>query len=481
MKSHYPLLIKNVKHGESSLEVRTPFSGNVIATFETANHDVVELALSTADELFKDRSRWLTVERRLSILNKTVLIMEERFEQLAREAAAEGGKPLQDSRVEVDRAIDGVRTSIECLRSDGGREIPMNKNLASINRLAFTTFEPIGPVVAVSAFNHPLNLIVHQVVPAIAAGNPVIVKPAEDTPISCYNFINILHEAGLPKAWCQSLIVHDIDVATSLVTDSRVGFFSFIGSSRIGWMLRSKLAAGTRCALEHGGAAPVILTEDANLDKAIPLLAKGGFYHAGQVCVSVQRVFCHKNIAKKVATRLAAYVEKMKVGDPLDEETEIGPLIRTREVNRIHEWVIEAGKSGAKIYSGGNPLSESCYSPTVIFNPPQEVQVSRLEIFGPVVCIYSYSNIDSAIKQANSLPLAFQSAVFTQDLDKALYISQRLNASAVMINDHTAFRTDWMPFAGLKESGLGTGGIPYTFHEMQTEKMTVFNSNSILS
>jgi len=480
MKSHYPLMIANVQHSDNSLEVRAPFSGQVIATVETANISAVEMALSTADMLFKNRSAWLSTEQRLSILDKTALIMEQRAEQLAQEAATEGGKPIQDSRIEVTRAIDGVKTCVDCLRNEAGREIPMNKNAATAHRRAYTTLEPIGPVVAVSAFNHPLNLIIHQVAPAIAAGNPVIIKPAEDTPISCYSFIEILYEAGLPEVWCQALVVQDMDVATALVTDSRVGFFSFIGSSRVGWMLRSKLSPGTRCALEHGGAAPVMVTEDADLEKTIPLLAKGGFYHAGQVCVSVQRVFCHQSIAKSVAKRLSSYVEKMQVGDPLDEKTEIGPLIRAREVNRVHEWVLEASKAGAKISTGGSPLSESCYPPTVIFEPPPEVMVSKAEIFGPVVCVYSYSDIDSAINRANSLPVAFQAAVFTQDVDKAFYISQRLNASAVMINDHTAFRADWMPFAGLKESGLGTGGIPYTFHEMQSEKMTVFHSNSIL-
>ena len=480
MKSHFSLMIPNVEHSDSVLEVCAPFNGQVIATIETADHAAVEMALTTADTLFRNRSAWLSAEKRISILEKAAKIMEECAESLASDAANEGGKPLQDSRVEVARAIDGVKTCVDCLRGEAGREIPMGKNAGSSHRLAFTRLEPIGPVVAVSAFNHPLNLIIHQVVPAIAVGNPVIVKPAEDTPLSCYRFVEILREAGLPEAWCQSLVVDDMDVATSLVTDSRVAFFSFIGSSRVGWMLRSKLAPGTRCALEHGGAAPVIITEDADIDKAIPLLAKGGFYHAGQVCVSVQRIFCHEGIAKKVAQRLASFAEKMQVGDPLDSNTEIGPLIRSREIDRVHEWVVEANKSGAEILTGGTPLSESCYPPTVLYNPPGEARVSREEIFGPVVCVYPYGDLDTAIEQANSLPVAFQSAVFTQDIDAALYISQRLDASAVMVNDHTAFRTDWMPFSGLRQSGMGVGGIPYTFHEMQTEKMTVFHSDAII-
>ncbi len=467
------------QRNSNSLNVYAPFDGQLIATLETANHAAVEKALSTAQALFQDRFHWLSIEQRIDILGKTAQLMEQQSESLALEAATEGGKPLLDSRVEVARAIEGVRNCIDCLRDNSGREIPMDLNAASSHRFAFTQREPIGPVVAVSAFNHPLNLIVHQVAPAIAAGNPVIIKPAEDTPLSCYRFVALLHEAGLPEAWCQALVVNDLDVATALVTDPRVAFFSFIGSARVGWMLRAQLAPGTRCALEHGGAAPVILAADADLDKAIPLLAKGGFYHAGQVCVSVQRVFCHKSVAREVAERLAQSVEQMRVGDPTSEATDIGPLIRSREVNRVNEWVVEARKAGAEILCGGVPLSESCYSPTVIYDPPNEVRVSQQEIFGPVVCVYPYDEMDAAIYRANALPFAFQAAVFTRNIDQALYASRRLNASAVMINDHTAFRVDWMPFAGLRQSGLGVGGIPYTFHEMQIEKLIVVQSDSI--
>jgi len=479
MEEHLSLMIPGVIHNDSKHEITAPFDNQLIATIESADQSAVELALTTSADLFRNRDAWLSKQQRIVILQKTAQLMAQQAESLAQSAAHEGGKPLLDSRVEVARAIDGVKTCIECVRTESGREIPMRINAASSHRLAFTQHEPIGPVVAVSAFNHPLNLIIHQVAPAIAAGNPVIIKPANDTPISCYRFVELLYEAGLPERWCQALFIDDMDVATALVTDPRVAFFSFIGSSRVGWMLRSKLAPGARCALEHGGAAPVIVTEKADIDKAIPLLAKGGFYHAGQVCVSVQRIFCHSKIAEALADRLATAANNMLVGDPLKEETEIGPLIRPHEVSRVDEWVKEARDSGAKLLCGGKVVSESCYAPTVIYNPHRDLRVSSEEIFGPVVCVYPYDDIGEAINRANALPLSFQSAVFTQNIDEALYISQRLNASAVMINDHTAFRTDWMPFAGLGQSGKGVGGIPYTFHEMQIEKMTVFHSESI--
>ncbi len=473
-----PLMIPSASSDGHTEEVRNPYNNELLATVETADQAAVDTALETAFNLFNNRNEWLPKKQRIKILTTAASIMEIRIEELTLEAAQEGGKPLADSRVEVLRAIDGVRGCVDCMRTGHGREIPMNINAASENRLAVTSHEPIGVVVAVSAFNHPLNLIVHQVGPAIAAGNPVIVKPAGDTPISCFNFISILREAGLPDAWCQPLATRSRDVSEALVTDKRVSFFSFIGSGRVGWMLRSKLAAGARCSLEHGGVAPVILTKNADLDAMLPLLTKGGLYHAGQVCVSVQRVFCEKDIAYQVATKLAELAKQMKVGDPSEEATEIGPIIRPEEIERIHQWVTEAKDAGAEILCGGEILANNCYAPTIIYNPDKNLKVSKLEIFGPVVCVFPWDNIDEAIQLANSLPYAFQASVMTKDIDLAFYASKRLNASAVMINDHTAFRVDWMPFAGLRESGLGVGGIPYSYHDMQVEKLIVVRSSA---
>jgi acyl-CoA reductase-like NAD-dependent aldehyde dehydrogenase len=241
-------------------------------------------------------------------------------------------------------------------------------------------------------------------------------------------------------------------------------------------MLRSQLAPGTRCALEHGGAAPVIVAPDADIDDALPLLTKGGFYHAGQVCVSVQRVFAHTSVARSVAKGLAGLAVELKVGDPVKPDTEVGPLIREAEVQRVDEWVQEATDEGAELLCGGRPVSDTCYAPTVLLNPPENTRVSNAEIFGPVVCVYDFDDIDDAIDRANALPFAFQSSVFTRDIDTAIRVSRRLAASAVMINDHTAFRVDWMPFAGLRQSGLGIGGIPYTMDDMQVEKLVVIRS-----
>jgi acyl-CoA reductase-like NAD-dependent aldehyde dehydrogenase len=345
--------------------------------------------------------------------------------------------------------------------------------------LAFTRFEPIGVVLAYSAFNHPLNLIVHQVGPAIAAGCPVIVKPAKATPLSCFRFVSILREAGLPDEWCQAMITAKQELATTMVADRRLGFFSFIGSGKVGWELRSKLAPGARCSLEHGGVAPVIVAEDADLDAALPLLCKGGFYHAGQVCVSVQRIYADKKNAQHLADRLAALATKLKVGDPTLPETEVGPLIRESEVRRVDDWVHEAADRGAKVLCGGQAVGMRCYAPTVLFDPPDDCRVSNHEVFGPVVCVYSYEKLDDAIARSNALPYAFQAAIFTKDIDTALRATRRLEAAAVMVNDHTAFRVDWMPFAGLRESGYGIGGIPFTMHDMQIKKLVVIKSKEL--
>jgi acyl-CoA reductase-like NAD-dependent aldehyde dehydrogenase len=478
MAEQFKLLVPGAT-ANGSIEVTAPFDGALIATIETGGSDAVDIALATAAALFRDKKNWLTAEQRIKVLDKTATIMQSRFEELAIGAAREGGKPLLDSRIEVTRAIDGIKNCIEVLRTGHGEEIPMQKNAASMQRLAFTTREPIGVVVALSAFNHPLNLAVHQIGPAIAAGCPVIIKPAGDTPLSCFRLIKILREAGLPAGWCQGIVTDGNDTATQLVSDARVAFFSFIGSAKVGWMLRSKLAPGTRCALEHGGVAPVIVAEDADLDDAVPLLAKAGFYHAGQVCVSVQRVYAQRMVARALAERIAAAGGKMKVGDPTLADTDVGPLIRHAETERVHQWVSEAVAQGAELICGGNKLSASTYAPTVLFNAPDDATLSRNEIFGPVIQVYAYDNIDAAIARANALDVSFQAAVFSTNINTCLYAFKHLNGSAIMINDHTAFRVDWMPFAGLKHSGYGVGGIAYTFRDMQIEKMLVMRSKSL--
>jgi acyl-CoA reductase-like NAD-dependent aldehyde dehydrogenase len=459
------------------LTVVQAFDRAPIAEIETDDAAALERKLQAAEKVFRDRDGWLKPHQRIAILRKLAALMQDRRDHLAMQIAREGGKPLPDAIIEANRAIDGVQNAADELRNFAGREIPMGLSAAAENRWAFTTMEPIGIVAAISAFNHPLNLIVHQVAPAIAVGCPVIVKPAITTPLSCLDFVALVREAGLPEPWCQTFITEDNALAEKLVTDGRVAFLSFIGSARVGWFLHSRLAPGTRSALEHGGAAPAIVDRSADLGKVIEPIVKGGYYHAGQVCVSTQRIFVHDDIAKEFTQMLVARVEKLRTADPTLKDTEVGPLILPREADRVAQWIKEAVGGGATLATGGERLSGTTLQPAVLLDPAADAKISTLEVFGPVVAVYRYVDLDEAIRQANSLPTAFQASVFAQDMDVAMRAANRLDASAVMINDPTAFRTDWMPFAGRRESGYGTGGIPYTMRDMTQEKMILMRKS----
>ncbi|MBY5538243.1 aldehyde dehydrogenase family protein [Rhizobium leguminosarum] len=457
------------------IEVVQAFDRKVIAQIESDDASALERKLVTATKLFRDRKAWLKTYERVEILQKLAALIEKQRELFGSRIAMEGGKPLTDALVETDRAIDGIRTAAELLRTSGGREIPMGLTTASIDRRAWTLLEPIGVVAAISAFNHPLNLAIHQIAPAIAAGCPIIIKPASATPLSCLEVVKLVREAGMPEGWVQSFVPEERGLSESLACDPRVAFVSFIGSAAVGWSLRSKLAAGTRCALEHGGVAPVIIDKSADLSDVIGPLAKGGYYHAGQVCVSVQRIYVNRDLIDHFVERFSDAVGKLVVGDPLSAKTEVGPLIKPGETDRVETWIKEATDAGAKCIGGGR-LSATTLKPTILVEPSKAAKVSTTEVFGPLTCVFGFDALDEAIAEANSLPVAFQSSVFTQNLKTALDAAERLDASAVMINDHTAFRTDWMPFAGRRVSGYGVGGIPFTLREMTAEKMVVFRA-----
>ena len=458
------------------LTVVQAYDGVVIEKVPMLGETDVETLLAQAWALHRDHKLWLSEDRRIEVLQRLIALMQAQDEQLALLIAREGGKPLTAAKVEVARAIHGVELAIKEIGQLKGENIPMDLSAAGAGHSAYTIKEPIGVVVAVSAFNHPLNLIVHQVIPAVAVGCPVIVKPAAHTPLSCLRLVAMLHQAmdetGVSTAWCQ-VCVCDRSTTQKLVTDARVAFMTFIGSARVGWELRRQLAPGTRCSLEHGGVAPVIVAEDADLEITIPALVKGGYYHAGQVCVSVQRVFVDNAIKSEFIKMLSSQVGELVVGDPADKNTEVGPLIRPAEVDRVEQWVNEAIEAGAECVIGGVRFNDHVYVPTVLVDPPHDAKVSSQEIFGPVVCVYGYDDVREAISLANALPVAFQAAVFSKDTDTAMAVVEALDAAAVMVNDHTAFRVDWMPFGGRRMSGLGTGGIPYTMDDMTQDKLVV--------
>jgi acyl-CoA reductase-like NAD-dependent aldehyde dehydrogenase len=460
--------------GMAELSVTNPWNGNEIARLPTLDGKQAQALLATAHARFTRRDGWLPPFQRIQILRNLHGLVEARFDDLVAEAAREGGKPWVDTEVEIRRGIEGIDVAIRELESLGGRQVPLGITPSSTGRMAFTYYEPRGIVLAISAFNHPFNLVIHQVVPAVAAGCPVIIKPALDTPLSARNVVNMLREAGLPDGWC-SLCICDNNTTTELVADPRVAFLSFVGSAKVGWMLRSKLSPGAACVLEHGGRAPVLIRPTADLADAIPRLVKGGFYHAGQVCVSVQRVYVPREMVQEFAASFVTAVRDLKVGDPLDELTDVGPLIRPTEVDRVHRWVCEAIEAGAKLLCGGKPLGTTSYAPTVLLDPPEDIAITNQEIFGPVVCLYTYD----AVSRANQPDVFFQASVWTKDLDEAMDLGRRLDGMAVMVNDHTAFRVDWMPFGGHRSSGLGVGGIGYALRDLMLERMLVVRSPAL--
>ena len=455
------------------LTVNQAYTGAVLAELDMHDGAQVDAMLSTAKALHQGGC--LPAHERIVILQKLSELVANEHEDFARLIANEGGKPIRDARVEVTRAIDGIRIAIAEIQNIEGYEVPMDLTAAGAGRTAFTIMEPIGVVVAVSAFNHPLNLSIHQVIPAIATGCPVIIKPASVTPLCALRLAELIKEAGLPEGWVQVALTNR-ENSEKLVTDPRVGFFSFIGSAKVGWYLKSKLAPGTRCALEHGGVAPLIFDEYADEDGFVQGVVKASMYHSGQVCVSVQRVYVPENRASEMAQKIADVAAKQVVGDAINEDSDLGPLILPKETDRIETWVNEAVEEGAQLITGGKRINKVGYEPTVLLNPSKDSKVSTQEVFGPVVCVYGYQDIEDAIEAANSLDVSFQSAVFSDNVSTAMDVAKKLEASAVMINDYTTFRVDWMPFGGRKHSGYGIGGIGYSMKDMLEHKLLVIKA-----
>ncbi|MCB0337811.1 MAG: aldehyde dehydrogenase family protein, partial [Bdellovibrionales bacterium] len=313
-----------------SISVSNPFDGSFIQDVPLVAESKIETALEKSFTLFSNRKSWIPPYERIAILERLAVLLDRNKERLIALAITEGGKPYRDTFIEVERAISGVSLGVQAIHELHGKEIPMGLTKASQGFLGTSFREPRGVVVSFSAFNHPINLVIHQTVPAIAAGAPVIIKPSPATPLSCFEVVKLIHEAGLPEHWCQTFLCSN-ESAEKMVCDHRISYLSFIGSSTVGWQLRSLLAPGARCALEHGGVAPVLIHDDVELETIIPNLLKGAFYHAGQVCISAQKVFIPKAIFSKFCDSLLKHIATLKVGDPTEESTDVGPLIKISE------------------------------------------------------------------------------------------------------------------------------------------------------
>lgn len=459
------------------LDIKSPYDNKSLGSLPLLEEKAAFEMLDVAYNAFNNKKSWLKPFERIAILNKLAALVTDEQDWFSHQIAAEGGKPLVDAKVEVSRAINGIKLAAEELITLlPGKEIPMGFSASSSKHMAFTTNEPLGVVLAFSAFNHPLNLLVHQITPAIAVGCPVIIKPASKTPFCCKKFVELVHKAGLNKEWCQFLFCKS-SIAEKLVSSNKISFFSFIGSAKVGWYLQKKLAPGAKYAFEHGGAAPVVVDKNnISIDDIASSIVKGGFYHAGQVCISTQRVFIHEDIIDSLSKLIVDKVTKLKVGDPLLPDTEVGPIISNSELKRVDNLVKEAQNEGADILCGGSAISESLYSPTVLLNPSLKSKVSNIEIFGPVICLYKYTSLENVVQNINCIGLPFQAAVFSNSLDNIMYLYKNIDASTIVVNDSSAFRVDWMPFTGRKTTAFGISGIPYAMHELLQHKMVVIKN-----
>ncbi len=450
-------------------EVRSPYDGRTVGKVEVPDEQGIEQAIVNAVNYFGSDMRRMPAYRRAEILYAVAEMLRRDHEMLAHLIAAEGGKPVKDARVEVTRAANTVKMSgDEALRLNG-EQLTMDRAKGSENHIAFTVKQPLGAVLAISAFNHPINLICHQVATAFAAGNTVIVKPASNTPLSCLQIYKYFIKAGLPEG-----IINVLPVAGSkiepLISDHRIRFVTFIGSAEIGWKIPKLVAPGTGYALEHGGTAVAVVDSDADLSRAVPGIIKGAFYHAGQVCVSTQNVFVHEDLYASVKEMLQKATENLITGDPNHELTDVGPIISEGELLRVLGWLDEAKSMGAKVLTGGNRVN-NCIEPTIVENTDYGMKIMNSEVFGPVMNINVYTDLKEVISKCNATPFSFQNAIYSRDIDKAMHFALEIDSKAVVINDSTAFRVDWMPFGGAKESGFRSGGIKYSIEDVTEEKL----------
>ncbi len=454
-------------------EVRSPNDGQLVANTQQATETDVSHLLRETQGAQKSMAKLRPYER-AHILRTVAQKLREREGEFSFMIASEGGKPLKDALVEARRAAATLELCAEETLRLGGDVIPMERTAAGKDHIAFTLRDPIGPVLAISAFNHPLNLIAHQVGCAIGAGCAVVLKPAPATPVCAEKLRELFLDAGLAPEVLR-VINTDIPLIQKLAAAPVFGHVSFIGSARVGWELRQLIAPGTRLSLEHGGHAPAIVRGDADLEQAVAALVKGAFYHAGQVCISTQAIFVHDSVKLPFLELFKRATESLIVGSALNMETDVGPLIRPGEVVRLRSWIDDAIAAGAVLVTG-NTVSGTqgqFLAPTLLRDVPRGVRLMSDEAFGPVVCVNGYADEDELLEWINSSEYVFEAALFTRDLNRALQIARDISTMTFVINNHTAFRVDQMPFGGHKKSGLGMGGVRYAMEEMTRLKQII--------
>jgi len=452
------------------VEVRSPYSGEVVGRVAQGGADETRQAIDAAERAMQDP---LPAHKRAEICVRVVAALARRHDEVARLISAEAGKPMKAARVEAKRAMSTYTFAAVEARKLAGEMVPMDAAQAGEGKLAFTLRKPIGIVGAISPFNFPLNLVAHKLAPALAAGCAVVLKPAGQTPLSALLLAELEEEAGLPPGWLSVVAGPSSEIGDVLVEDERVKAITFTGSGTVGWKLKER-APKKKVNLELGNATPVIVTADADLEAAAAALAANSFSFAGQSCISVQRIYVERPAYDELLEKLRPRVEALQIGDPADEETDVGPVIDEDAKERILEWIEEARKAGAEIVTGGEER-DGLIQPTVLANADPELKVSCEEVFGPVVTVNAFDSLDEAIELANGTRYGLQAGIFTRSLDTALRAAQELDFGGVTVNEAPTFRTDQMPYGGVKDSGNTREGPHYAVRELTEEHLVVFS------
>jgi acyl-CoA reductase-like NAD-dependent aldehyde dehydrogenase len=452
------------------VEVRSPYSGEVVGRVAKAGAKEAKAAIDAAERAMADP---LPAHKRAEILVKTVGGIARRHDEIAAQISAEAGKPLKAAKVETSRAMSTYTFSAVEARKLAGEVVPMDAAQAGEGKFAFTLRDPIGIVGAISPFNFPLNLVAHKIAPALAAGCAVVLKPAGQTPLSALTLAELEDEAGLPPGWLNVLVGPASEIGDVLVEDERVKAITFTGSSEVGWGLRER-AARKKVLLELGNATPVIVQADTDVEEAASKLAAHAFSFAGQSCISVQRIYVQQPVYDDFVARFLPKVEELVVGDPADAETDVGPVIDEGARERILSWIDEALEGGAELLTGGE-LDGELIQPTVIANAAPDLKVCREEVFGPVCVVNQYESLDEAIELANGTRYGLQAGIFTNDIRAALKAAQELEFGGVTVNEAPTFRTDQMPYGGLKDSGNTREGPAYSVRELTEQRVVVID------
>jgi acyl-CoA reductase-like NAD-dependent aldehyde dehydrogenase len=450
------------------IEVRSPYSGEVVAQVAKAGREETRRAVDAAARAMREP---LPAWQRADILDRISQILLERNEELARTISAEAGKPIKNARIEAARAVNTYGLSAGEARRLSGESVPVSGTQSGHGHIAWTVRVPIGVIGAISPFNFPLNLVAHKLAPALAAGCAVVHKPASQTPVSALRLAAICEEAGLPAGWLHVLPGPASEVAEVLVEDDRVRMLTFTGSSEVGWGLRSR-AARKKVSLELGNASPVLVEADADIELAAQKVATHAFSFAGQTCVSVQRVYVQREAYDEFIERLVPKVEALRTGDPADDATDVGPVIDRGNHARVLDWIEEAKAGGATVLTGGVE-ENGVIRPTVLADVQPEMKVCSQEIFGPVCSVSTYDLLEEGFALANSTEYGLQAAIFTRSIEPAVKATSALEFGSVMINEAPEWRVDQMPYGGTKASGNTKEGPAYTIREMTEQRLVV--------